>query len=315
MANSGKYIADKILEQVEKVVHGKSECIGLIMNTIIAGGHALIEDIPGVGKTTMAIAFSKSMNLEHNRVQFTPDILPSDIMGFSMYDREHSQFTYQKGAVMCNVFLADEINRTSSKTQSALLEVMEEGTVTVDGVTRNAPTPFFVMATQNPVGSAGTQMLPESQLDRFMICTSMGYPDEKSEEEILKGSMGRGAINSVVPVANADDIVLMQKEASEVFVKDSLYEYMVKLVNATRNHPMLELGVSPRGSMALCAMAKARAYMRGREYLTPEDIRDIAVPVMAHRIIVNGSARMDGMNGEKVIKNILVTVKAPSINS
>ncbi|MGN0408430.1 MAG: AAA family ATPase [Bacteroides sp.] len=315
MGNNGRYMIEKILKEVGKVVHGKDASMELMMNTIIAGGHVLIEDIPGVGKTTIATAFSRAMRLKHNRVQFTPDILPSDIMGFSMYDKEQSKFVYQPGAVMCNVFLADEINRTSSKTQSALLEVMEEGTVTVDGETRKVPAPFFVMATQNPIGSAGTQMLPESQLDRFMVCMSMGYPDAKSEAEIIKGNAGRSAIDTITPVANSDDIAMMQKEASEIFAKDSIYEYMVKLATATRNHQMVELGVSPRGTIALCRMAKARAYMKGRDYLIPEDVKEVAVPVMAHRLILTGSARMDGMTAEKVIKNVLVTVPAPSINS
>lgn len=314
MGNNGRYMAGKILEEVGKAVCGKEDSLELIMNAIIAGGHVLIEDIPGVGKTTVVVAFAKAMRLDYNRVQFTPDILPSDIMGFSMYDREHSQFVYQPGAAMCNVFLADEINRTSSRTQAALLEVMEEGTVTVDGNTREVPKPFFVMATENPVGSAGTQMLPESQLDRFMICMSMGYPDAASEINILKGNTGRNAIDMVEAVANSDDIELMQKEASQIFVKDAIYQYMVRLCSATRKHPKIELGVSPRGSIALCKMAKARAYMRGREYLIPEDIKSVAVPVLSHRIIMTGNARMEGLTSEKLVKSLLVSVTAPSIN-
>lgn len=315
MDNNGRYVIEKILNEVKKAVWGKDESIELIMNTIIAGGHVLIEDIPGVGKTTLATAFSKAMKLEHKRVQFTTDIMPSDIMGFSIYDKEKAKFVYQPGAVMCNVFLADEINRTSSKTQSALLEVMEEGTVTVDGNTRKVPSPFFVMATQNPIGSAGTQMLPESQIDRFMICMSMGYPDEKSETNIIKGHTETNKLDEIQSVANSDDIARMQKEAADIFVKEALYEYMVKIVNATRKHQMLQLGVSPRGTIALCRMAKAHAYISGRDYLIPDDIKNVAVPVMAHRVILTDNAKMDGMTAEKVIKNVLASVQAPSINA
>lgn len=315
MNNNGRYIIDKILSEVRKAVWGKDDSIELIMNTIIAGGHVLIEDIPGVGKTTLATAFSRAMQLEHRRVQFTTDIMPSDIMGFSMYDKEKGRFVYQPGAVMCNVFLADEINRTSSKTQSALLEVMEEGTVTVDGNTRKVPSPFFVMATQNPIGSAGTQMLPESQIDRFMICMSMGYPDAQSEKNIIKGHTESNKLNEIQAVADSSDIERMQSEAADVFVKESLYEYMVRLAAGTRNNPLMQLGVSPRGTIALCRMAKAHAYINGRDYLVPDDVKNVALPVMTHRIILNDNAKMDGMTAKKAIESILASVPAPSINT
>ena len=226
--------ARRVMEEVKKVIVGKDECVEKIMTGILAQGHILIEDIPGVGKTTFALAFAKAMNLKQNRVQFTPDVLPTDITGFTTYNKRTDSFAYQPGAAMCNLLLADEINRTSPKTQSALLEVMEEGNVTVDGVTREVPTPFIVIATENPIGSAGTQMLPESQLDRFIICISMGYPDMQDEINIIKDRRQENPLDNVVPAIMAQELVNMQKEASEIFVHDEVYKYIVRLVTATR---------------------------------------------------------------------------------
>ena len=222
----------------------------------LARGHILLEDVPGVGKTTTALALSRLMGMEFNRIQFTPDVVPSDVTGFTMYEKQTGQFMYRPGAVMCNLLLADEINRTSPKTQSALLEVMEEGNVTVDGITREVPRPFIVMATQNPVGSSGTQMLPESQLDRFMICISMGYPDIQNEIAILKDHRGGNPVDRISPVIRVGDLLDMQAEVDKVFIHDVIYNYIAELISRTRQHPMLELGVSPRGTIALAGMIK-----------------------------------------------------------
>ena len=230
--------AVEIIREVKKAVVGKDDVIEQIMTAIIGGGHILIEDMPGVGKTTMALAFSKAMGIQEKRVQFTPDVMPADLTGFSMYQKETGRFVYQPGAVMCNLFLADEINRTSPKTQSALLEVMEEGCVTVDGVTRSTGRPFVVIATENPEGSAGTQLLPESQLDRFMICIRMGYPTVEEEVEILKRRQMGNPVNEVQNVTGAEQILWMQEEASQVFIHDSVFEYIANLAKATREHEL-----------------------------------------------------------------------------
>ena len=245
--------AVEIIREVKKAVVGKDDVIEQIMTAIIGGGHILIEDMPGVGKTTMALAFSKAMGIQEKRVQFTPDVMPADLTGFSMYQKETGRFVYQPGAVMCNLFLADEINRTSPKTQSALLEVMEEGCVTVDGVTRSTGRPFVVIATENPEGSAGTQLLPESQLDRFMICIRMGYPTVEEEVEILKRRQMGNPVNEVQNVTGAEQILWMQEEASQVFIHDSVFEYIANLAKATREHELLTAGLSPRGTVALAA--------------------------------------------------------------
>ncbi len=253
--------AVEIIREVKKAVVGKDDVIEQIMTAIIGGGHILIEDMPGVGKTTMALAFSKAMGIQEKRVQFTPDVMPADLTGFSMYQKETGRFVYQPGAVMCNLFLADEINRTSPKTQSALLEVMEEGCVTVDGVTRSTGRPFVVIATENPEGSAGTQLLPESQLDRFMICIRMGYPTVEEEVEILKRRQMGNPVNEVQNVTGAEQILWMQEEASQVFIHDSVFEYIANLAKATREHELLTAGLSPRGTVALAAMGRARAWL------------------------------------------------------
>ena len=304
--------AGKIIAEVEKAVIGKSECIRKVMMAMLAGGHILIEDIPGVGKTTLALAFSRACDLKQNRVQFTPDVLPSDITGFSIYHKETGAFTYQPGAAMCNLFLADEINRTSPKTQSALLEVMEEGNVTVDGVTREVPRPFLVMATQNPIGSAGTQMLPESQLDRFMICMSMGYPDIENEIAIIKGRDTGNPSDEIQPVIEADELLAMQQEVEQVFIHDAIYSYIAKLVAGTREHPMLELGVSPRGTLALTRIAKAAAYLDGRGYVTPYDVAGVMKDVALHRIKLNSKARVNQVTGDAVLDIILEKIPKPT---
>ena len=305
-------LAEQVIEEVQKVVKGKDECIRQAFAAILAGGHILIEDVPGVGKTTLALAFSKAMALNNHRVQFTPDVLPADILGFSMYQKEQGTFVYHPGTIMCNLFLADEINRTSPKTQSALLEVMEEGMVTVDGVSRPVPSPFIVMATQNPKGSAGTQLLPESQLDRFMISMSMGYPDMESEIAIAKGKTNGISCEQIVPVMDAAGLEYLKEAASQVFVHDNLYKYMVKLVDATRKNEYIELGVSPRGLIALSRMVKANAFLNHRSFVIPEDVEDVFLPVTKHRILLNTKARVTHVQPEAVLDRILAETQKPT---
>lgn len=305
--------AHLVMDEVKKVIIGKDECIEKVMAAILARGNVLLEDVPGVGKTEMAIAFSKACGLKSNRVQFTPDVMPADITGFSMYRKETESFVYHPGAVMCNLLLADEINRTSPKTQSALLEVMEEGNVTVDGVTRQVPRPFIVLATQNPVGSFGTQRLPEAQVDRFLICVSMGYPELEDEITMLKSRHHGRPLDEVVPVINGGMLLAMQKETENIFIHDSLYRYMTLLSAATREHELLELGLSPRGTLALGKMARAYAYIRGREYCVPKDIKDALPDVGVHRIRLSQKARLGGRSAVDILEEILTRVREPRV--
>ena len=305
--------AVEIIREVKKAVVGKDDVIEQIMTAIIGGGHILIEDMPGVGKTTMALAFSKAMGIQEKRVQFTPDVMPADLTGFSMYQKETGRFVYQPGAVMCNLFLADEINRTSPKTQSALLEVMEEGCVTVDGVTRSTGRPFVVIATENPEGSAGTQLLPESQLDRFMICIRMGYPTGEEEVEILKRRQMGNPVNEVQNVTGAEQILWMQEEASQVFIHDSVFEYIANLAKATREHELLTAGLSPRGTVALAAMGRARAWLKGRNYVLPGDIQTVFGSVALHRIRLNTKAKVGHARPEEILEQVLMQVKEPNV--
>ena len=304
--------AAAVIAEVEKAVVGKKDVIEKIMTAIVAGGHILIEDTPGVGKTTMAMAFSKAMGIKEKRVQFTPDVMPADLTGFSMFQKETGQFVYQPGALMCNLFLADEINRTSPKTQSALLEVMEERHVTVDGVTRETGRPFIVIATENPEGSAGTQLLPESQLDRFMICVRMGYPTVAEEIEILKRRRSRNPIDEVDTIMNAEFLLMMQKEVSEVYMHDVVYDYIARLAKETREQELLTAGLSPRGTVALAAMSRARAWMQGRDYVLPEDVEEEFACVALHRIRLNTKAKVGHVQPEDVLKQILGQVTKPN---
>ena len=304
--------AKAVMEGVARVVTGKDDCIKKAFAAILAGGHILIEDVPGVGKTTLAVAFSKVMGLENHRVQFTPDVLPADILGFNMYRKETGDFVYYPGTIMCNLFLADEINRTSPKTQSALLEVMEEGKVTVDGVSREVPKPFIVMATQNPKGSAGTQLLPESQLDRFMICMSMGYPDVKSEIAIARGRSSSANMVELQPVIGAQELEALCGMVEDVYMSESIYTYIVALVGKTRENSYIELGVSPRGTIACVRMAKAWAFLQGRNYVMPEDVADIFLDIAKHRIVLNTKARVTHMTEEAILSEILSVTKQPA---
>jgi MoxR-like ATPase len=305
--------AIQIIDEVNKVVIGKRVIIGKVLTAILARGHILLEDHPGVGKTTLALAFSRAMALDYHRLQFTPDVLPTDVVGFHLLNKDGDSYQYKPGAVMCNLFLADEINRTSSKTQSALLEVMEEGKVTVDAVTREVPKPFVVVATQNPIGSVGTQMLPESQLDRFMVRLSMGYPDMKSEIGILKERQNNNPLEKTVQVVDKEEILIMQNLVEDVFVHDSIYEYITLLVQQTRDNPLIELGVSPRGTLALMNMVKATAFLSGRDYVVPGDVQYIFKDVAAHRMILKAKARVNNVTVDNLLDDILRIVRPPKI--
>ncbi len=298
-----------ILDEVKKAVVGKETCMELVLCAFLVGGHVLIEDIPGVGKTTMAKAFSRAMDLSSTRMQFTPDVLPTDLTGFYLYDRDGAA-QFRPGAVFCHLLLADEINRTSPKTQSALLEVMEEGRVTVDGVTRELEQPFFVLATQNPTGSIGTALLPESQLDRFMIRISMGYPTKAEEMQILMNKQA-GAGQEVRTVMTREAFLQKQEAASRVYVHKKIYEYIVRLMAKTREHPMVTLGCSPRASVAAVRMAQAWAFLSGRDYVVPEDVTQIFPAVAGHRLVLSAKARMGQVTAEAVVQEVLEQVKRP----
>lgn len=311
MANAYE-CANLIIEEVKKAVKGKDDCIRKAFAAILARGHILIEDVPGVGKTTLAMAFSNAMGLNNQRVQFTPDVMPADILGFSMYQKESGKFEYKEGPIMCNLFLADEINRTSPKTQSALLEVMEEGVVTIDGVRHAVPNPFIVMATQNPKGSAGTQLLPESQLDRFMICMSMGYPDMNSEIEIAKGKSIKNDIAQIHPILTTNALIQLQEVVDKVHMHEHIYTYICKLVQSTRENPYIELGVSPRGTIALVRMTKAWAFLQERPFVVPEDVSSVFKDVGKHRIVLNTKARVSHVTEDAVLDGILTEINQPA---
>jgi MoxR-like ATPase len=303
-------IAEAVLNRVDSVIKGKDDVVLKVFAAMIAGGHILMEDIPGVGKTTLAKAFARTLSLDYRRVQFTPDVLPSDILGFSMYEKESGRFEFHPGPVFSNLFLADEINRTSPKTQSALLEVMEEGTATVDGVTRELPDPFVVIATENPYGSSGTQMLPESQLDRFMICLSMGYPAHDDAVAILKGNASR-PIDHIEPVLTADNLKTIRAAISQMYVKDEIYDYIVTLVERTRKDGTFSQGASPRGTIAMLGMAKSVAFINDRDYVTAEDVQRIAKDTLGHRVKLSARARAEGITMDRAIEQLIQTVKAP----
>ena len=306
---------EKISNEVKGVIKGKDEVISKVMMAMLAKGNVLLEDVPGVGKTTMALAFARAMGLDTKRVQFTPDTLPSDIIGFSVYDKETGELSYKEGAIVTNLLLADEINRTSSKTQAALLEAMEEKKVTVDGVTRVLPDPFIVLATENPAGSAGTQMLPNSQLDRFMVKLSIGYPDVESQAEILADRHTENPVDKVEQVVSDEELKEMIQKANEVYIAKSVYEYIAKLVQKTREHEMVSLGVSPRGALSLCHMAKAYAFVNSRDFVTPDDIRAVFADVCGHRLMLNSKARLNELSAENILADIIKDVEMPAAES
>lgn len=302
---------DRILEEIEKVIVGKRNVVEKIFMAILSKGHVLLDDVPGTGKTTLALTIARVMGMDFHRIQFTPDVVPSDIVGFSIYNRETGTFEYKPGVIMTNLLLADEINRTSSKTQSALLEVMEERQATVDGVRHELPNPFLVIATQNPVGSAGTQLLPHAQLDRFLVKLQMGYPGFQDQVNILRDRQTQNPLDLVSCILQKEDIITMQNEVEQIQVSDAVLEYITSLAMNTREHEMIRLGVSPRGALAVCRMAKARAYMAGRDYVIPEDVQQVFVDVCAHRLILNPKAKIADKGADQILLDILKDTKSP----
>lgn len=299
-----------VKNEICKVLRGKDDVIDMVLCAILARGHILLEDIPGVGKTTLAVALSRSLGISYKRMQFTPDVLPSDILGFSMYDRERNDFTFRPGAVFTNLFLADEINRTSPKTQAALLEVMEERRVTVESTTYRLKPPFFVIATQNPIGASGTQKLPDSQLDRFFVRLTLGYPGHDEATEILKGHSFE-SIDSVNTVMTGEDLLKLQEECDSIHASDAVCDYIVSLAEATRKTDLLLQGISPRGSIAILKMARAHACYNMRNFVTPEDIHRVFYAVCNHRIILSTKAKATGKNIRDIIAMTLNTVPVP----
>ena len=301
-----------ILQEIQKVILGKKEVVEKVMMAILADGHILLDDVPGVGKTTLAVALGKALGLDYQRIQFTPDVLPSDIVGFSIYDKSTGNFRYMPGTVnRANLLLADEINRTSSKTQSALLEAMEERQVTVDGNVYPLPKPFLVIATENHVGAAGTQLLPHAQLDRFLVCLTIGYPDFETQMDIIRDRAVANPMDHVAQVADQEQILAMQKEAAAVTMKDEIVAYIARLAIASREHPMVELGISPRGAIAIGRMARACAYVRGRDYVVPEDVQAVFTAVCAHRLLLSQKAKAARLTSGTVLEEILKETKAP----
>lgn len=304
--------SEQIIEEIKKVFIGKDEIIEKVLMTIYAGGHILLEDTPGVGKTTLALAFSKVLGLSYKRVQFTPDTIPSDITGFSIYNKETGKFEYKPGAADCHLLLGDEINRTSPKTQAALLEVMEEGRVTVDGVTHNLPKPFICIATQNNYDAAGTQALPDSQLDRFMVCLSIGYPSTENQVKILKNRRGIGDIDFLRPMMGEDDVKEIQNYLYSITITDDILYYITELCEATRKDPMVQLGVSPRGIQVMAQLVRSRAVLKERDFVIPEDVQAVFIDVCAHRLTLKPQARMEGITARDILKEILKTTPIPS---
>ena len=303
---------EALIGNMEKVIIGKRPVLEHILAALLSDGHVLIEDVPGVGKTQIVATLARSVNGIFNRVQFTPDLMPSDIMGFSMFNPATREFEYRKGAAMCNFLLADEINRTSPKTQSSLLEIMEESQVTVDGKTYQLPRPFMVLATQNPVECFGTYPLPEAQMDRFFLKLSIGYP-EKSEEKLIIDRFGSAnPLTELKSVANIDDLLELQNQVKKIKIEDCLKTYIVDIIEATRKSQDVVLGGSPRGSLNLYRASKAWAFIRGREYVIPDDIQKMSVPVLAHRIIMNSGAKMKGITAENVVSDAIMKVKVPT---
>lgn len=304
-------IAKNIISEVEKVIVGKHSEILLLLTAMISGGHVLLEDVPGVGKTTLASAIAKSAGLKFRRAQFTPDVMASDIVGFNIYNRSNDKFEFREGLVMCNILLADEINRASPKTQSSLLEAMEEHRVTVDGVTYELPSPFTVIATQNPAGYVGTYPLPEAQLDRFALRLSLGYPSEREEIEIISSRKRENPIASIETAASAADISEICAAVENVEIAPEICEYIVKLIQATRKSPLLALGASPRASLSLMKSARALAFLKGRDYVLSEDVAVLFAPAIAHRLVLSQEARLNRESAESVLSQILKEIPAP----
>ena len=305
--------AQQLINQVRQVVVGKDAVLLWVLAAMLAGGHILLEDIPGVGKTTMALAFSKVMGLKCSRVQFTPDVLPSDVTGYSILDQAAGKMVYQPGAVLCNLFLADELNRATSRTQSALLEAMEEGQVTVDGTSHPIPKPFTVIATQNPAGASGTQLLPDSQMDRFMVRLSLGYPSPKDEVTMVLNRQSSNPLHALSALLTKEQMIAMQDMVEDTFVSDAVVNYIVNLIVATRNNDDLLRGASPRATLAVTAMAKAVARLRGRDYVVPGDVREVFSHTIAHRLILSPRAESQNKTPEQILRQILDSTPAPKV--
>lgn len=300
-----------IINETEKVIIGKHSEVTMLVAALLCGGHVLIEDVPGTGKTTLAAALSRAAGLKFNRAQFTPDVMASDITGFNIYNRAKEQFEFRNGLVMCNILLADEINRASPKTQSALLEAMEEGTVTVDGTTYKMPVPFMVIATQNPTGYIGTYPLPEAQLDRFVLRLSMGYPTESEEISVILNRKGENPLDRVKAVTNAENLTVLRQIVSKVTVSSEISRYIVQLVAATRDTPLVTLGASPRASLALMRLSQAYAFIRGRDYVLAEDVSALYVPAVSHRLMLSQEARLQKKSAADVLTELARSVEVP----
>lgn len=305
--------AAALVNEVEKVVVGKKREIIMLVTALLAGGHVLIEDVPGVGKTTLAAALAAAAGLKFKRAQFTPDVMASDITGFNIYNRQTEAFEFREGLVMTNILLADEINRASPKTQSSLLESMEESNVTVDGTTYKIPDPFFVIATQNPTGFVGTYPLPEAQLDRFTVKISIGYPSAEEEIDIIRARRHTNPLDSVKAVTDTETIRALKEAAADVYMDDAIYDYIVRLIGATRKHSALALGASPRASLAMSRMTQAYALMHGRDYVIPEDVSAIFVSTVAHRVMLKQEAKLQRMTAEQVLRDILRAAEVPFV--
>ena len=306
-------LTEQIQNEIKKAIIGKDDVIRKVLMAVLAQGHILLEDIPGVGKTTLAMAFARALGLDSRRIQFTSDTLPSDIIGFSVYEKESGKLQYKSGAIMTNLLLADEINRTSSKTQSALLEAMEEHQVSVDGVTHPLPDPFVVLATQNPVGSAGTQLLPSAQLDRFLMRLSMGYPDRDSQVALMKERHHSNPLDQLKAVVDIPELRKLIVDTTEVYVADEIYGYVTDLAEASRHQEYIQLGVSPRGALAVCRTAKANAFLKDRDYVLPEDVEEVFLSVCAHRLVLSAKARLHEYTADDLLTEILKDVKKPSV--
>ena len=304
---------NQVFAEVKKAIVGKDRTLLWVFTAILARGHILLEDIPGVGKTTLALAFSKVLGLDYGRVQFTPDVLPSDITGYSIYQKETGNMVYQPGAVLTNLFLADELNRATSRTQSALLQAMEENQVTVDGKTYRLPQPFVVIATQNPTGASGTQLLPDSQMDRFSIRLSIGYPAPQDEREMVLNRQKGNPLDQVQQVMNRQELIGLQEQVELVYIKPEMVDYAVALITATRKHPMILRGASPRATLSMTAMAKAVAFLNGRDYVVPEDVQAVFAQVIEHRLLLAPEAEAKGVSANKLLQEILRKTSAPRL--
>ncbi len=313
--NNNSALLKKIADNVENVIVGKRNAVELAIISLISNGHVLLEDVPGVGKTSLVSSLAKSISASFKRIQFTPDVLPSDITGFSIFNQKTGEFEFRPGTAMCQILLADEINRTSPKTQSSLLEIMEEHQVTVDGTTYKLPKPFMVLATQNPIEYIGTYPLPEAQMDRFFIKISLGYPQQGEEVYILSRFLEDNPLDTLEAVATSDDILQIQKDVKHVYIDKTLKNYVVDIVSMTRKHQYIALGASPRGSIAVCRAAQAWAYFNGRDFVIPEDIKKMLLPTLSHRLVLKQEAKLKKMSSSDILTSIIDKVYIPMVDN